>query len=419
MAGHGACGPPTHSGSGRQPDGRGMATATRHQAATATAGGDTRPAKPSLRVLFCTDNLGVGGTELNAVRTAERLAPLGVELQVALLGDDGPLRARYAALGIPVRPFPIASLYGASAIRQGRAFAAHCRSGRVDVIHCHDAYSNVFGSIWGRAAGVPGIIVSRRWGAMHNSGKLRLANRLAYRLASRVLANSAGVGTSLAKDEGVPPRRVVVVPNFVEPDAFEPPAPESRAAARADLGIPAGARVIGVVARLDPVKDHATLLGAFARLAPALPDVHLAIVGDGPCRGDLEALATKLGLGGRVLFAGMRPHRPNLHHLFDVSALSSLSEGFPNSVVEAMAAARPVVATDVGGVRDALVDGVTGLLVPAGDPAALGAALERVLGDPATAAAMGRAGRERAESLFAAEPVVAGLVSLYGELARR
>jgi glycosyltransferase involved in cell wall biosynthesis len=115
----------------------------------------------------------------------------------------------------------------------------------------------------------------------------------------------------------------------------------------------------------------------------------------------------------------MRPHRPNLHHLFEVSALSSRSEGFPNSVVEAMAAARPVVATDVGGVRDALVDGVTGRLVPTGDPAALEAALERVLGDPATAAAMGRAGRERAASLFAAEPVVAALLSLYGELARR
>jgi glycosyltransferase involved in cell wall biosynthesis len=173
------------------------------------------------------------------------------------------------------------------------------------------------------------------------------------------------------------------------------------------------------VARLDPVKDHATLVRAFALLAAKLPDVHLAIVGDGPCRAALEALAAELGPAGRIHFAGMQPNRPNPHHLFDVSALTSLSEGFPNSVVEAMAAARPVVATDVGGMRDALVDGVTGRLVPAGDPTALADALAGVLGDSAGSQAMGRAGRERAEALFSAEPVIAGLLSLYGELARR
>ena len=396
-----------------------MATATRQMEATAAAGGTARPTGSPLRVLFCTDNLGVGGTELNAVRTAERLVAFGVDLQVALLGSDGPLRDRYAALDVPVHPFPIDSLYGPSAVRQGRAFATFCRAGGVDVLHCHDAYSNVFGSIWGRAARVPGIIVSRRWGASHNNAKLRLANRLAYRLASRVLANSASVGTSLVRDEGVARDRVVVVPNFVEAEAFGPPSAGERAALRAALGLPASGRVVGVVARLDPVKDHATLVRAFALLAAKLPDVHLAIVGDGPCRAALEALAAELGPAGRIHFAGMQPNRPNPHHLFDVSALTSLSEGFPNSVVEAMAAARPVVATDVGGMRDALVDGVTGRLVPAGDPPALADALAGVLGDPAGSQAMGRAGRERAESLFSAEPVIAGLLSLYGGLARR
>ena len=235
-----------------------MATATRQVEASSGAGGPVRPARSRLRLLFCTDNLGVGGTELNAVRTAERLVALGVDLQVALLGSDGPLHERYAALDVPVHPFPIDSLYGTSAVRQGRAFAAFCRAGGVDVLHCHDAYSNVFGSIWGRAARVPGIIVSRRWWATHNNAKLRIANRLAYRLASRVLANSASVGASLVRDEGVAQRRVVVVPNFVEPEAFDPPSAGARAALRGAFGLPASGRVAGVVARLDPVKDHAT-----------------------------------------------------------------------------------------------------------------------------------------------------------------
>jgi len=212
---------------------------------------------------------------------------------------------------------------------------------------------------------------------------------------------------------------VVVVPNFVEPDAFEVPTPRARADARAALGVPAGARVVGVVARLDPVKDHATLIRAFALLAPRLAEAHLVIAGDGPGRAELESLATGLGLRERIHFAGMLPSRPNPHHWFDVSALASLSEGFPNSVVEAMAAARPVVATDVGGIRDALTDGETGLLVPAADPAAFAGALERLLRDPAAAEAMGRAGRARAEEHFAAAPVLAGLLSLYAELARR
>ncbi len=396
-----------------------MATATFNASTTDLVASPAGAGPAHLRVLFCTDNLGVGGTELNAVRTAERLAALGIEVQVVLLGDDGPLRARYAACGIPIYSFPIDSLYGASAVRQGRAFAAHCRRERIDILHCHDVYSNVFGSIWGRAARVPGIVVSRRWWATHNSGKLRVANRLAYRLATRVLANSDSVGASLVADEGVASRRVVVVPNFVEPEAFDAPLPAARAAGRAALGLPGHARAVGIVARLDPVKDHATLLHAFALLAPRLPDVHLAIVGDGPRRAALEALTAELGLAARVHFAGMRPNRPNPHHWFDVSALASLSEGFPNSVVEAMAASRPVVATDVGGVRDALSDGVTGLLVPPADAGALAAALERVLEDPAAAEAMGRAGRARAEQRFSAGPVVAGLVSLYGELARR
>ena len=395
-----------------------MATATSAEAAT-IHGTPARAGRAPLRVLFCTDNLGVGGTELNAVRTAERLIGSGIDLQVALLGADGPLRARYAACGVAVHPFPIDSLYGTSAVRQGRAFAAFCRMHRVDVLHCHDVYSNVFGSIWGRAARVPGIIVSRRWGASHNSAKLRLANRLAYRLASKVLANSASVGASLVADEGVAERRVVVVPNFVEPEAFERPSPRARADARAALGVPAGARVVGVVARLDPVKDHATLVRAFALLAPRVADAHLVIAGDGPRRADLESLAAGLGLGGRIHFAGMLPNRPNPHHWFDVSALASLREGFPNSVVEAMAAARPVVATDVGGMRDALTDGETGLLVPAADPVAFAAAVERLLRDPDAAEAMGRAGRASAEERFAAEPVLAGLLSLYAGLARR
>src|SRR5204863_1028654 len=138
------------------------------------------------------------------------------------------------------------------------------------------------------------------------------------------------------------------------------------------LHVPADALVIGIVARLDPDKDHRTLLDAFARIAASVPRAYLVCLGDGPQRAELTGLTHALQLDGRVQFPGTLTPPFNLHHLFDVSVLCSTSEGFPNSVLEAMAAARPIVATRVGGIPDALRDGATGILVPPADPEALG-----------------------------------------------
>ncbi|HEX6645477.1 MAG TPA: glycosyltransferase [Gemmatimonadales bacterium] len=383
-----------------------------------TAGGCLTDASP-LRVLFCLDNLGIGGTELNAVRTAEALDPERVDLTLALLGADGELRARYEQIGVPIHGFPLGSLGSRRALSEGRRFARFLRSERIDVVHCHDMYSNVFASVAARAAGVPGIIVSRRWSDRLPQPTLRFANRMAYRLGHRVLANSGAVAESLVADEGVRRERVVVVPNFVEEGAFAAPDPAGRAARRAELGAEPGDTVIGVVARLAAVKDHATMLRAFALLAPRYPRLRLALVGDGPERQRLEALAAELGIAGTVTFAGTRPNRPNLHHLFDVSALSSVSEGFPNSVVEAMAARRPIVATAVGGTPDAIAHEDTGLLVPPGDAPALAAGIARMLEDPDAAARMGAAAEARARREYAERSVIARLVTLYEQLSGR
>lgn len=374
---------------------------------------------PPIRVLFCVDNLGIGGTELNAVRTAEALDPARVRLTVALLGADGELRDRYERLGITIHRFPIGTLRGRRTLAEGRRFVQLLRTERTDVVHCHDMYSNVFGSVGGRLAGVGAVIVSRRWSNTLPDPALRAANGIAYRVGHRVLANSQAVATSLQNDEGVSPRRIVVVPNFVEPAAFDTPAPEAVAAGRAALGVLPGETVIGIVARLARVKDHATLLRAFAAVRARHPSARLVLVGDGPERGALEALGADLGITAAVTFAGTRPHRPNLHHLFDVSVLSSLSEGFPNSVVEAMAAARPIVATRVGGTPDAIAEGITGTLVPPQDPPALAAGIAGILERPADAARMGAAAREAARTSYSQAAVIGRLLSLYEELVRR
>jgi glycosyltransferase involved in cell wall biosynthesis len=368
-----------------------------------------------IRIAFAIDNMHTGGTELNAVRIAERLDRDRFDVRVVCLNQDGSLRERYAAAGIPVTSFPIASLHGPSAVRQGVRLARFLRAEGVTILHTHDIYSNVFAVPWGRLAATR-VIASRRWWEGFRGGMWRTATRASYRLAHMVLANSASIGKRL-ETEGVSARRIAIVPNFLDETAFRPPDPADRAALRQELRLNGASPVVGIVANLLPVKDHATLLRAAAMLRADWPHLRLVLVGEGPCREALEQLTRELDLAKTVVFAGKRPSAPNLHHLFDVSVLCSTSEGLPNSLLEAMAAARPVVATRVGGVADAVADGETGLLVPQGDPEQLAAALNSLLADPPRAACLGRAGSARARTEHSADVALGALERLYTQLA--
>jgi len=370
-----------------------------------------------IRLAFCIESFQIGGIELNAVRWAEHLSPERFQLTVVHFPADGPLRARYVRAGARLVHVPLRNMYGPAALRQGIRLARFLTRAHVDVFHAHDLYSNIFGVLWARVAGVPAVVASRRWWHLSPGPAQRIANRWAYRAAHRVLANSPSVAAMLTRDEGVPPAKVVCVPNSLAEDAFQPLSSADRAAWRARLRVPANALVIGIVARLDWVKDHATLLRAFAQVGASAPRAHLLCVGDGPLRGELTSLARALGLDGRVHFPGTLTPPFNLHQLFDVSVLCSVSEAFPNSVLEAMAAGRPVVATRVGGVPDAVRDGETGVLVPPGDPQALAAALRAVVDMPGKAASLGGAAQAYARTHYHQSGVIARLSAWYESLA--
>ena len=396
-----------------------MTTATRptgaYEQGRADAVSASRTSVPRMRVASFVNMMHVGGTELNALRTVKRLDPARFDVVVLTLAREGPLLEHYREAGVRVVQFPITSLYDRSALTQGLRLYRLLRDERIDVLHCHDLYSNVFAAPWGRLARVPAVIASRRWIHAAESGKLEVANRISYRLAHRVLGNGGAVARMLRDDDGVASERIIEIPNFVDDDAFRPLAAGTASAFRDELGIPAGALVVGCVARLVSVKDHATLIRAIAALAPRWPALHLVLVGDGALRTELEALAGQLGAPDRIHFAGYRPNQPNLHHAFDISTLTSLSEGFPNSLVEAMAAGRPVVATNVGGNADA-VRRETGLLVPPSDPAQLASAFERLLADADVRAHMGAEARRVARSVYHVEAVVPRLEAIYVDL---
>ncbi|HWP72286.1 MAG TPA: glycosyltransferase, partial [Gemmatimonadaceae bacterium] len=185
------------------------------------------------------------------------------------------------------------------------------------------------------------------------------------------------------------------------------------------FGLSAGDIAVGIVANLYPVKNHAMLLRGAARIAAAWPTVRFVLVGEGHERESLSKLAQDLGIADRVLMPGRIAHEPGLPGVFDVTTLTSREEGFPNWVVESMAAGRAVVATNVGGVPDAVVDGQTGLLVAPDDDAALAEGLDRVLRDVDLRARMGRAGVARARLLYHVTTIMTAVESLYQELAVR
>ncbi len=368
-----------------------------------------------IRVAFSLDSMVIGGTELNMLRLATRLDPERFPL-VVLYNREGPLLPQFEATGLRLERLELTSLKSPSAIGAVRRLRAWLARERIDVLHAHDIYTNIFGALAVRRSGPTRLIVSRRWGVAHYPRLLTLGNRFAYRRADLVLANSDGVAVSLREEERVPADKIIVVHNFADRAVFAPEAAAEGATLRARLGVPHDALVIGTVANLRPVKDQATLLRAVAGLPAAAPRVHVVLIGEGPSRGDLEALSRELGIADRVHLVGAIMDASRYHHAFDVSVLSSVSEGFPNTLVEAMAASRPVVATRVGGVPDAVADGETGYLVPAGDHAAFAARLGRLLTDPELRARMGRAGYEIATRQFHEGSVMPRLEEIYRQL---
>ena len=385
------------------------------QDATLWLGSDMVSLRP-IRVAFCLDSFEIGGTELNAVRTAEALDPNRIELSIFHLQTHGPLRSRYERLGVRMTHVPISNLYSIRTALQGMRLAKMLRDANVDIVHSHDIYCNIFVVPWARIFTQCSIIASRRWSYYAPRAGLARTNRLSAHFAHHILANSSGVANALAVEEGVPRKKIVEIPNFLETNAFVAVSPADRAAQRRAWGVPDGAFAIGIVARLRPVKNHVLLFKAASKLNNRF---HLMIVGDGPLRAELENLARELGIESRVHFAGEVVSDRNLHQFLDVSVLCSLSEGFPNAVIEGMAAGIVVVATPVGGVTDAVTNGVTGLLVPVDDPAPLADALRSLEADSSLRARLGNAGREEVQAKFSQEFVIEKLSSLYETLSGR
>lgn len=243
-----------------------------------------------------------------------------------------------------------------------------------------------------------------------------LLNPILCQFADEIVAISKSLKANMVKYENFPERRIEVVYNGIELDRFAHVSVDS-AAKRASLGLPPQAQVIGIVARLNQVKNHPMLLRAFKRIMAQQPDAYLLIIGDGPEEAKLKALAESLQVTDRAWFLGPRSDVAELLQILDVYALSSFSEGTSVSILEAMASGLPVVTTRVGGNPEVVREPETAFLVESDNDEQMAAKLLELLRDPALRGKMGQAGKARAYAEFAQEKMVSAYTAMYQKLA--
>src|SRR5688572_19672148 len=294
------------------------------------------------------------------------------------------------------------------------------RRGQFDIVHTHSFRTELGSVLWGRLPKLAPIVVRTVHNVeeYHVSPRYATLSRLSARGLDRIVAISDAVAEFLRHDAALPEEKVVRIYYGIDPSPFQPDLPPP---SRRPEGDPLRRPTIGVVARLAPQKGHRVLFDALPAVRAAIPEVYARLVGHEELSkaAELHAYAVERGVDDLVWFEGFRSDIAQVMADLDVFVLPSLWEGFGLVLLEAMAAGRPVVASAVGPIPEIVVDGVTGLLVPPGDPAALAEGIIRLLRDPDLAAAFGRAGRARVERELRVDTMVARTESLYDELLGR
>lgn len=371
----------------------------------------------AVRIALVTVTLGTVGPARALLTLAERLdrrrfAPHFMTLTPPTPGDSDQLDR----LGVPHASINMTGPFDMRGVWQ---MAGLLRRWRIDLVHARLQRAGFYARLAALMAGRPPVLVNvvNMYGThfrfQHGAvlGRPLLgAERATAGLVDRWVANSRAVAADLQEVAHIPGDKVSVVHNAVDTAAFDGISCETADETRRSLGIGRDEAVVGSVSRLVPLKRIELLIDAMALLRPQSRPAVLLVVGDGPCRPALEAQARRLGL--RVVFAGDRSDVPRLLSIMDVLAFSSSTEGQPNAVLEAMAARVPVVAARIPGIDEVIVDHVTGLIVEA-QPQAFAEALAALLDDPSRRAALGAAGRARAEERFSPELMVTSFDTIY------
>jgi glycosyltransferase involved in cell wall biosynthesis len=371
------------------------------------------------RVLYLVETLNVGGTETQLVQTALRLHARSVPVTVACLSAEGPLLEVLQQAGIPVVEFRKGkTLLSINGLHQVLRLAIFLRRGQFRVLHACDLLGNLLGVPAACLARTSIIISSRRYLAdveWYRPWRNKVICML-YRLSTHVVVNSTSVRDLLVQRDGLPEDKIRILYNGVDVDRFSTARRDRQALLPAVVG---PAKLIAVVANMYiRGKGHACLVAAATQICHQFPETVFLLIGDGPEQPKLERQVIESGLQKNFLFVGRRKDVPELLACCDLSVLPSEAEALPNSVLEAMAAGLPVVATSVGGIPEIIQDEENGLLVPPQNSHALAEAVIRLLEDSDLAKRLATAGQERMRTQFGFDRLLEALHQLYSEAPR-
>jgi L-malate glycosyltransferase len=358
-----------------------------------------------------------GGSERQAVQLARLLRADGrVNVLLATLDKSGVLLEEAEKIEFTEIPeFKLTSFYNPNFVKQLMKCAALLREKKIDVIHTHDFYTNVFGMLAAQLASVPLAIASKRETGGMRSKMQKRVEKFAFRQANAIVANSEAVKKYLIA-EGVSEQKIKVIYNGLDLLRLTPEITDRKAIC-ADLGLPfeENIKFITLVANLrHPVKNQPMFLRAAQKVSEKFPRAHFVLAGEGELRAGLENLAGELKIAQNTHFLGRCTLVPELLAVSFAGVLTSFNEGFSNSILEYMAAALPVVATRVGGAAEAVLENETGYLVESDDAAALADRLLELLEDAEKASRFGARGREIVEEKFSLSGQLNKTLELYG-----
>lgn len=364
-----------------------------------------------IRLLYITPNFTTGGTEGQVFALAAGLDRSRFTPYVISVGADGGQRIRYGDSGIDAQRFEFS---GFSAI------LSYIRARKIDLVH-----SFYYGDFSGwdlmvsRLAGAKVFVTSRRNMGYWRKGRHIVFDRFRNFFTDMIIANSDAVRAKAVADEHIMPSKTAVIYNGIDPSRYAASAPDIRARTRTALGITAGEAVVGMVGNVKKIKGYGYFLEAAKIMADTGRGIRFIIAGEGTDGQDLRGMIDRNGLGAHLLALGPCGDIPALLSAMDVFMCSSLSEGFPNVILEAMAAGVPVVSTDVGGIREMLEDGRCGVLVPPRDSRALADAAMALLDDTARSGRIASAAQKTIRARFTMDACVRQHESLYEDLILR
>ncbi len=379
--------------------------------------GDTKYKKMSsetIQVVHLVEDLKVGGLERTLAYIVNNLNPSIFSVQVWCIAAGGAIADELQKNGYPLHILGLNNYYNPWNVMQ---LAGRLRREKVVILHSHAYFANTMGRMASVLARVPvrlAHIQSSHWTAAERSSRNYWVDRMLSHVTSRIIACSDSAARFQIETLKISPQKILTLPNCTDIHRYA--SQEATGAARKELGIGEDDLVIGSVGRLERLKGHRLLLEVTKDLIESFPSLKLVIVGDGIERSTLEELRSDLGLEDHVIFTGIRDDVERLLPLFDVYAQPTIGrEGLPLTVVEAMAARVPVVASDIGGTREAVLHNQTGILVPPGDKDSLTRALSRMLSDQELRSKLSKEGWSLCKAKFSVESMVDATTTLYLE----